>query len=73
MTWTSSTAGSAAVRRWVPGGVFGSRVFLVVDVRIRAEDQVGERTAGAFAATERACSAVGWEFSHVGVPASSGR
>jgi putative transposase len=38
----------------------------VVDVR--AEDQVDERTAEAFAATERACSAVGWEFSHVGVP-----
>jgi putative transposase len=38
----------------------------VVDVR--AEDQVEERTAEAFAATERACSAVGWEFVHVGVP-----
>jgi hypothetical protein len=38
----------------------------VVDVR--AEDQVDERTAEAFAATERACSAVGWEFVHVGVP-----
>ncbi|MFE2446098.1 TnsA-like heteromeric transposase endonuclease subunit [Streptomyces sp. NPDC059426] len=38
----------------------------VVDVR--AEDQVDERTAEAFAATERACSAVGWEFAHVGVP-----
>ncbi|MEU8653670.1 TnsA-like heteromeric transposase endonuclease subunit [Streptomyces sp. NPDC048737] len=38
----------------------------VVDVR--AEDDVDERTAEAFAATERACSAVGWEFAHVGVP-----
>ncbi|PZT77305.1 MULTISPECIES: TnsA-like heteromeric transposase endonuclease subunit [unclassified Streptomyces] len=38
----------------------------VVDVR--AEDDVDERTAQAFAATERACSAAGWEFSHVGVP-----
>ncbi|MEU3991749.1 TnsA-like heteromeric transposase endonuclease subunit [Streptomyces platensis] len=38
----------------------------VVDVR--AEDQVEERTAEAFAATERACSGVGWEFEHVGVP-----
>ncbi|MFI1204842.1 TnsA-like heteromeric transposase endonuclease subunit [Streptomyces sp. NPDC020883] len=38
----------------------------VVDVR--AEDQVDERTAEAFAATERACSAVGWEFVHVGAP-----
>ena len=38
----------------------------VVDVR--AEDQLDERTAEAFAATERACSAVGWEFGHVGVP-----
>ncbi|MFD9601757.1 TnsA-like heteromeric transposase endonuclease subunit [Streptomyces sp. NPDC059970] len=38
----------------------------VVDVR--AEDDVDERTAEAFAATERACSAVGWEFVHVGVP-----
>ncbi|PJM97893.1 hypothetical protein CG740_38550 [Streptomyces sp. CB01201] len=38
----------------------------VVDVR--AEDQVDERTAEAFAATERACSVVGWEFEHVGVP-----
>ncbi|WP_308445446.1 TnsA-like heteromeric transposase endonuclease subunit [Streptomyces violascens] len=38
----------------------------VVDVR--AEDQVDERTAEAFGATGRACSAVGWEFVHVGVP-----
>lgn len=38
----------------------------VVDVR--AEDEADERTATAFAATERACSAVGWEFVHVGVP-----
>ncbi|WP_146065895.1 TnsA-like heteromeric transposase endonuclease subunit [Streptomyces sp. SM13] len=38
----------------------------VVDVR--DEDDVDERTAEAFAATERACSAVGWEFAHVGVP-----
>lgn len=38
----------------------------VVDVP--AEDQVDERTAEAFAATERACSAIGWEFRHVGVP-----
>ncbi|RSN59628.1 integrase [Streptomyces sp. WAC 04229] len=38
----------------------------VVDVR--AEDDVDERTAEAFAATERACSAVGWEYAHVGVP-----
>ncbi|MFJ1834462.1 TnsA-like heteromeric transposase endonuclease subunit [Streptomyces sp. NPDC088175] len=38
----------------------------VVDVR--AEDQVDERTAAAFTATEQACSAVGWEFAHVGVP-----
>lgn len=38
----------------------------VVDVR--AEDQVDERTAEAFVATERACSAVGWEFVHVGAP-----
>ncbi|MFC9652116.1 hypothetical protein [Streptomyces sp. NPDC056937] len=28
---------------------------------VRAEDDVDERTAEAFAATERACSAVGWE------------
>jgi putative transposase len=40
----------------------------VVDVR--AEDQVDERTAEAFAATERACSAVGCEFVHVGAPRS---
>lgn len=38
----------------------------VVDVR--AEDQADERTSEAFAATERACSAVGWEFAHVGAP-----
>ncbi|MEV6480021.1 TnsA-like heteromeric transposase endonuclease subunit [Streptomyces sp. NPDC051576] len=38
----------------------------VVDVR--AEDDVDERTAEAFTATGRACSAVGWEFVHVGVP-----
>ncbi|CAL9633132.1 hypothetical protein SUDANB43_06109 [Streptomyces sp. enrichment culture] len=38
----------------------------VVDVR--AEDQVDERTAEAFAATERACSAVGWDFVHIGIP-----
>lgn len=38
----------------------------VVDVR--AEDDVDERTAEAFAATERACAAVGWEFVHVGAP-----
>ncbi|MEV8569670.1 TnsA-like heteromeric transposase endonuclease subunit [Streptomyces sp. NPDC051322] len=38
----------------------------VVDVR--AEDSVDERTTEAFAATERACWAVGWEFVHVGVP-----
>jgi len=38
----------------------------VVDVR--AEEQVDERTAEAFAATKWACSAVGWEFEHVGVP-----
>jgi hypothetical protein len=38
----------------------------VVDVR--AEDQVDERTVEAFAATERACSAAGWDFVHVGVP-----
>ncbi|GAA4658515.1 hypothetical protein GCM10023347_07180 [Streptomyces chumphonensis] len=38
----------------------------VVDVR--AEDDVDERTAEAFAATQRACSAVGWEYAHVGVP-----
>jgi putative transposase len=37
-------------------------------VDLRAEDQVDERTAEAFAATQRACSAVGWEFRHVGVP-----
>lgn len=38
----------------------------VVDVR--AEDQVDDRAAEAFVATERACSAVGWEFVHVGAP-----
>ncbi|MFJ2791006.1 TnsA-like heteromeric transposase endonuclease subunit [Streptomyces sp. NPDC087290] len=38
----------------------------VVDVR--AGDRVDERTAEAFAATGRACSAAGWEFAHVGVP-----
>lgn len=38
----------------------------VVDVR--AENQVDERTAEVFAATSRACSAVGWEFAQVGVP-----
>uniref|UniRef100_UPI0038998803 TnsA-like heteromeric transposase endonuclease subunit n=1 Tax=Streptomyces spongiae TaxID=565072 RepID=UPI0038998803 len=38
----------------------------VVDVR--AEEQVDERTAEAFTATERACAAVGWDFRHVGVP-----
>ncbi|MFJ3180680.1 TnsA-like heteromeric transposase endonuclease subunit [Streptomyces sp. NPDC086796] len=37
-------------------------------VNVRAEDDVDERTAEAFAATERVCSAVGWEFAHVGVP-----
>lgn len=35
---------------------------------VRAEDQVDEPTAEAFAAAERACSAVGWDFVHVGVP-----
>ncbi|MFS4091593.1 TnsA-like heteromeric transposase endonuclease subunit [Streptomyces sp. AF1A] len=38
----------------------------VVDVR--AEDQVDEWTAQAFTATKQACSAVGWEFLHVGLP-----
>ncbi|MET9906126.1 TnsA-like heteromeric transposase endonuclease subunit [Streptomyces sp. NPDC006476] len=38
----------------------------VVDVR--AADQVDERTAQAFTATEQACSAVGWEFLHLGLP-----
>ena len=37
-------------------------------VDVRAGDRVDERTAEAFAATERACSTVGWEFRHVGVP-----
>nr|WP_246095047.1 TnsA-like heteromeric transposase endonuclease subunit [Streptomyces roseicoloratus] len=38
----------------------------VVDVR--AGDQIDEASAEAFAATERACRAVGWEFVRVGVP-----
>jgi hypothetical protein len=39
----------------------------VVDVR--AEDDMDEETGEAFAATERACRAVGWEFEWVGRPA----
>ncbi|MEV6962239.1 TnsA-like heteromeric transposase endonuclease subunit [Streptomyces sp. NPDC051207] len=38
----------------------------VVDVR--AADRVDDATAEAFAATERACQAAGWEFLHTGVP-----
>ncbi|MFJ5123179.1 TnsA-like heteromeric transposase endonuclease subunit [Kitasatospora sp. NPDC088548] len=38
----------------------------VVDVR--AEDDMDEETRESFAATERACSAVGWEFVWVGRP-----
>ncbi|MEU8465780.1 TnsA-like heteromeric transposase endonuclease subunit [Streptomyces sp. NPDC029003] len=38
----------------------------VVDVR--AGDQIDEASAEAFAATERACRAVGWEFVRLGVP-----
>ncbi|MGV9881224.1 TnsA-like heteromeric transposase endonuclease subunit [Streptomyces sp. NPDC003006] len=38
----------------------------VVDVR--AEDDMDERTREAFAATERACEAVGWEFEWAGRP-----
>ncbi len=37
----------------------------VVDVR--ADDRVDDAAAEAFAATERACRAVGWEFTHAGV------
>lgn len=40
----------------------------VVDVR--AVDDMDERTVEAFAATERACRAVGWEFEWVGRPES---
>ncbi|WP_443048908.1 TnsA-like heteromeric transposase endonuclease subunit [Streptomyces sp. NBC_00328] len=43
----------------------GGRVR-VVDVR--AEDDMDERTREAFAATERACSMVGWEFEWAGRP-----
>ncbi|MCX4581410.1 TnsA-like heteromeric transposase endonuclease subunit [Streptomyces sp. NBC_01571] len=38
----------------------------VVDVR--AEDDMDDRTREAFAATERACEAVGWEFEWAGRP-----
>ncbi|WP_328697546.1 TnsA-like heteromeric transposase endonuclease subunit [Streptomyces sp. NBC_00342] len=38
----------------------------VVDVR--AEDDMDEETRDSFAATERACGTVGWEFSWVGRP-----
>ncbi|MFE0732974.1 TnsA-like heteromeric transposase endonuclease subunit [Streptomyces antibioticus] len=38
----------------------------VVDVR--AGDRMDEATAELFAGTQLACRAVGWEFSHVGVP-----
>jgi hypothetical protein len=38
----------------------------VVDVR--AEDDMDEETREAFAATERACKAVGWEFEWLGCP-----
>jgi hypothetical protein len=38
----------------------------VVDVR--AGDRIDEAAAESFAATERACAAVGWEFARVGIP-----
>ena len=38
----------------------------VVDVR--ADERMDERTRAAFAATERACAAAGWEFEWVGTP-----
>ncbi|MFJ4688256.1 TnsA-like heteromeric transposase endonuclease subunit [Streptomyces sp. NPDC088789] len=58
-------------RRHVPGyfvRLANGRARLV---DFRAEDQVEDRIAEAFAATERACSAVGWEFRHVGGPNSA--
>jgi hypothetical protein len=39
---------------------------VVIDVR--ADDRIEPGDAEAFAATERACSSVGWEFRRVGVP-----
>lgn len=62
---------------WLQGGVvrrhtpdFFARAVdgtgIVIDVR--ADDRIKERDAAAFAATERACSEVGWEFRRVGVP-----
>jgi hypothetical protein len=39
---------------------------VVVDVR--ADDRIEVRDAEAFAATERACTQVGWRFRRVGVP-----
>jgi hypothetical protein len=37
-------------------------------IEVRAADRMNEQTARAFAATSRACKAVGWEFQHVGTP-----
>ena len=37
-------------------------------VDVRAEDDMDEATRESFAATERACAAVGWEFEWVGRP-----
>ncbi|MFJ8828108.1 TnsA-like heteromeric transposase endonuclease subunit [Streptomyces sp. NPDC102467] len=59
---------AAGGRRHTPDffarGVDGTGI--VIDVR--ADDRIEERDAAAFAATERACSEVGWEFRRVGVP-----
>ncbi|MEV4916519.1 TnsA-like heteromeric transposase endonuclease subunit [Streptomyces tirandamycinicus] len=41
---------------------------VVIDVR--ADDRIGDKDAAAFAATETACSQVGWEFRRVGAPAA---
>jgi hypothetical protein len=38
-------------------------------VDVRAEDDMDEETQQSFAATERACAAVGWEFEWAGRPA----
>jgi hypothetical protein len=64
MSWVQE----GVVRQHTPDffarGVDGTGI--VIDVR--ADDRIEERDAAAFAATEMACSEVGWEFRRVGVP-----
>jgi hypothetical protein len=66
--WLSWSDGGR-VRRHAPDYFVRLADGGAVVVDVRADDRIEPEDAEAFAATERACGLVGWEFSRVGVAA----